>query len=122
MSNGCIFNIAASYENPKDSIDETIKMFGDRGALRYVRDKLVSSKDRSAGTLTFQRQTGESFNDHDGQSRAMRWAPLKDFFDAIAAGRTTVLSPAADSIPVLRIIEAAYKSAANGGTPIKYTP
>jgi predicted dehydrogenase len=120
MSNGCIFNITASYENPKGSVDETIKMFGARGALRYVRDKLVSSKDRSAGTLTFQRQTGESFVDHDGQSRAMRWAPLKDFLDAIAAGRTTVLSPAADSVPVLQIIEAAYKSAANSGIPINY--
>jgi predicted dehydrogenase len=119
MSNGCIFNVAASYENPKGSIDETIKIFGDRGALRYVRERLVSN-DQSAGRLTFQRQTGESFEDHDGQSQAKRWAPLKDFFDAIAAGRTRVLSPAADSIPVLRIIEAAYKSAANGGIPIKY--
>ncbi len=118
MSNGCIFNIAASYENPTGSTDETIKIFGDRGALRYVRDELTKSP-MSAGRLTFQRQTGESYEDHDGHSQGKRWAPLKDFFDVVAAGSGKVSSPAADSIPVLCILEAAYQSAVRGGVSVE---
>jgi predicted dehydrogenase len=120
MSNGCIFNVVASYESPDGSIDETIKIFGNRGTLRYVRDKLART-DMSSGMLTFQLHTGESFVDNDGQSQGNRWAPLEDFFRAIGDERSTVFSPAADSISVLQILEAAYQSAANGGLPVNLT-
>jgi predicted dehydrogenase len=120
MNNGCIFNISASYENPRGSVDESIKIFGELGTLRYVRDKLVCS-DMSAGVLTFQRQTGDFQQEYNGQSLAKRSAPLADFLDAIASKTISVQSPASDSISVLRILNCAYESARQGGIPIEYT-
>ena len=119
MSNGCIFNVSASYENPSGSIDETIKIFGKSGALRYLREELEKPdpKTMSAGKLTFQKSDGKWALDHDGNSQGKRWAPLEDFFNCIKDGRTDVISPAVDSIEVLRILEGAYRSAANWGEP-----
>lgn len=123
LDNGGIFSAIASYESPSQSIDENIKIFGDRGALRIMRDVFRKKpSDMSAANLSYQDRDGrEQIHDTRGCVGA-RWRPLADFLDAVIKRKNhepwTVLSPAKDSIQTLRVIEGAYESASRQGQEI----
>lgn len=122
LTNDGIFNATASFESPRGSLDENIKIFGTQGAIRLLRDR-PRKIDQSAAQLSFQHKSG-TYAEYNTQGLAgMRWAPLEDFLNAVLARlsgkRKEVLSPARDSLQTIRVIEAAYESALHGGREIE---
>jgi hypothetical protein len=116
----------ASLESPKGSLDENFKLFGVYGAIRIIRDR-PHLQDQSAAALSYQDGANGAFRpvDTSGWS-GERAAPVVDFVRAIAShkrGQRPVapLSPASDSVDVLRVITGAYDSARAGGKDIPLT-
>jgi len=120
LNNDGIFNFIASYENPKGSLDENIKIFGSKGAVRIMRDRPYKTRsDQSAAILSYQHARG-AYSVYDTREWVgQRWAPLEDFLEAVIArkeGREwKVLSPASDSLQTIKVIEKAYESAKLNG-------
>jgi predicted dehydrogenase len=124
LTNGGIFNVAASFENPSGSLDENIKIFGRRGAVRLIRDRLNKPRqDQSAASLSYQHAGGAATKYDTKGWRGRRWAPLEDFINAVIAKKRTgtwsVLSPASQSLQTIRVIEKAYTSAMKKGEVIE---
>lgn len=121
LSNGGIFNLTTSYENPRGSLDENIKIFGTNGAVRITRDRSVRTG-TSAASLSYQNKEGV-FTEFDTKTWVgKRWAPLDDFMNAVlswkAGDQWSVQSAAKESIDTLKIIEQAYRSAESDGKEI----
>lgn len=121
LNNGCIFNTTASFANPEGSLDENFKLYGTSGAVRIIRDRFQKT-DNSAAGLSFQKIAGETEIIDTSKWKGMETAPIDDFVNAVLEKKEnrnwSVLSPAKDSIETLRIIEAAYESARQGGKAI----
>ncbi|MES1242003.1 MAG: Gfo/Idh/MocA family oxidoreductase [Acidobacteriota bacterium] len=116
-----VFQITASFESPRGSLDENIKIFGTRGAVRLMRDR-IERKDMSAASLVYQSAEG-GIRPYDTSGLAgERSAPVADFVNAVLARKRgeswQVVSPAKDSVRVVEIIEKAYQSAERGGEEI----
>lgn len=122
LNNRCLFSVVASYENPQGSLDENFKILGKNGMIRIMRDR-PRKTDESAATLTYQRADGALTEISTKGMVGARWAPVRDFVDALIAkksgGARQVLSPAKDSIETIRIIQAVYQSAEQGGKEIR---
>jgi predicted dehydrogenase len=123
LSNGGIFNAIASFLNPQSSLDENIKIFGNEGVVRIMRDRPRKLRgDQSAASLSYQHRSG-SYCEYDTREwRGHRWAPLEDYIDAMRSKMKgdsyKVLSPAEDSILPIKLIEMAYESAKQDGREI----
>jgi predicted dehydrogenase len=118
---GAIFELACSFANPVGSVDESLTILGADGMIRYRRERPVKL-DMSPGTLTYQHHRG-SFAIYEVRHwTGLREAPLRDFLDAVDPQNNgqsrPVLSPASDSVEVLKVITAAYDSAKNGAKEI----
>jgi predicted dehydrogenase len=116
-----IFQLVASFASPWGSLDENIKIFGEQGAVRLMRDRAVR-KDQSAASLIYQSADGKVREYDTSGWGGERSAPVEDFIDAVFARKRgeswEVVSPAKDSLRVVEIIEKAYQSAERGGEEI----
>jgi predicted dehydrogenase/catechol 2,3-dioxygenase-like lactoylglutathione lyase family enzyme len=127
LTNGGIFNITASYENPKGGLHENITIAGTEGIIRIIRDRPRRVEgDQSAANLSYQHKRG-SFAEYDTRGwQGKRWAPLEDFIDAVHAkmnnNNWSVWSPASESIQTIEVIEKAYESARQDGKEIELNP
>lgn len=112
FKNDAVFTLSPSCEGPLGSVDEHLMIYGNGGALRYLRHKQELKDDLTPGGLTWQPKIGgkEEVYPTDKEN-AKRWAPVADFLDCIGPPRLNPYSPARDSIVVLRVIEKAYQSA-----------
>jgi glyoxylase I family protein len=121
LSNGALFELTASYANPYRAVDEVFKILGDRGMIRSTRER-PQMTDRKPGRLSYQAAAGELTEFDTSGWDAMRDAPVADFLNAVIRSRAgepwAVLSPASESVETLRVIRAAYRSAADGGRAV----
>lgn len=111
----CLLSVTALNRAPTGSIDEEIKIYGTAGCVRMIRHR-TGGRNRSAGTLSFQATEGPERAYDTSRWVGRRTAPVEDFFAMIrSAERGFVADTARDSAEVMRIINAAYKSAAHHG-------
>lgn len=119
--NDTVINCTISFRGPRGSMDENMKLYGDLGCVRIVRDRFARIDD-SAATLSFQSSDGRAEEVYTRGMRGARWKPIEDFVNAVAARkrgyRWSVRSSARESLKTIEIIERSYYSAENSGVEL----
>ncbi len=123
LQNGAAITITSSMASAKEQ-PATIEVYGENGTGIYQQPGLVGftggvrfhfdSPTHSAGFKPQRPPTWGVHALHRSLAAFTQWA-----LEPETTGPTSYLSPALSTIPVLEVVDAIYRSAANGGTPVE---